>query len=92
MQRSEAEDTDDVATILHCNHRTRAANGKDNCSQDVIPAKAMKLSAEDVKAYDEILAPDPGRRTIAMTWSAATGAFFSEREKYYELSRARRAR
>ena len=52
----------------------------------------MKLSAEDVKAYDEILAPDPGRRTIAMTWSAATGAFFSEREKYYELSRARRAR
>ena len=52
----------------------------------------MKLSAEGVKAYDEILAPDPGRRTIAMTWSAATGAFFSEREKYYELSRARRAR
>ena len=46
----------------------------------------MKLSADDVKAYDEIIALDSGRRTVVMTWSAPTGAFFLEREKYYERS------
>ena len=64
----------------------QAAKGNDNCSQDVIPAKAMKLSADDVKAYNEIIALGSGRRTVVMTWSAPTGAFFLEREKYYERS------
>jgi hypothetical protein len=46
--------------IFHCNHRTRAANGNHTCSQDVMPAKAMKLSADDVKAKEEIIVLDPG--------------------------------
>ena len=29
----------------------------------------MKLSADDMKAYDEIIPLDPRRRTIVMTWS-----------------------
>ena len=44
-----------------------AAKGNDNCAQDVIPAKAMELSADDVKAYDEISALDPQGRTTATT-------------------------
>ena len=85
-------DTDGVATILHCNHRTQPANRNNTCSQDVIPAKAMKLSVDDMKACEEIVALDPGRRTILTTWSPSTGAFFVERNKYYELSRARTAK
>jgi hypothetical protein len=54
-----------------------------------MPAKAMKLSAEDVKAYDKIIVPDLGRRTIATTQSPTTGACFLEREKYHELARTR---
>jgi len=45
------------------------------CSK-IIPAKAMKLFAEKVNAYDEIIAVDPGRQTIAIMWSPTTGAFF----------------
>jgi hypothetical protein len=43
----------------------------------------MKLSAEDVKAYNEIIALDPGRNTIAKICNPTAGAFFLEREKYY---------
>jgi hypothetical protein len=46
----------------------------------------MKLSADDVKVYDEINVLDPGRRTIATTWNLATCAFFLEREEHYKLS------
>ena len=68
-------------------HHIQAAKGNDDCSHDVIPAKAMKLSPDD-----EIIALDSGRRTVVLTWSAPTGAFFLEREKYYERSQARRAK
>jgi hypothetical protein len=43
---------------LHCNYRTMAAKVNDKCSKDVIPTKAMKLSADDVKAYNAIIALD----------------------------------
>ena len=79
-------DTDGVAMTLHCSHRTQAGIGKDKCSQDVIPAKAMKLSAEDVKAYNEIIALDPGRKTIAKICNPTAGAFLLEREKSYEFA------
>jgi hypothetical protein len=52
------EDTDGVAMSLHCNYRTMAAKANDKCSQDVIPTKAMKLSADEVKAYNAIIALD----------------------------------
>ena len=59
--------TDGGAMVLHCNHRTQATNGNDHCSWDIISVKSMKLSADDVKVYDEINVLDPGRRTIATT-------------------------
>jgi hypothetical protein len=61
-QQNGLEDTDGVAMIFHCNHRTRAANGNHTCSQDVMPAKAMKLSADDVKAQEEIIVLGPEER------------------------------
>ena len=52
------EDTDGVAMSLHCNYRTMAAKVNGKCSQDVTPTKAMKLSADEVKAYNAIIALD----------------------------------
>jgi hypothetical protein len=48
--------TDGVAMILPCNRR----------SQDVTLAKAMKLSADDVKTCNKIIALDTERRTVAL--------------------------
>ena len=78
--------TDGGAIVLHCSHRTQATNGNDHCSWDIISVKSMKLSADDVKVYDEINVLDPERRTIATTWNLATCAFFLEREEHYKLS------
>ena len=54
-------------------------------SKEVISAKAMKPSAEDLKANDEGGAVDPGRRTAVAGWSLLTGAFFFERSKHQAL-------
>jgi hypothetical protein len=51
-------DTYCIAMNFHCNRRTQAAIGNHTCSQGAIPGKAMKLSADDVKAHDEIIALD----------------------------------
>jgi hypothetical protein len=56
------EDTNGVAMSLHCNYRTMAAKANDKCSQDVIPTKAMKLSADEVKAYNAIIALDQEKK------------------------------
>ena len=48
-------DIDGVAVIFHYKNCTQAAKGNDKCSQDIFPAEATKLSADDVKAYDEII-------------------------------------
>ena len=83
-------DPDSVAMVLQCNHRVKAEKGNDNCSDDIVPAKAMKLLAEELKAYDEFVPGDPDKRTILTSWSSTTGAFFLERTKYNELPRANR--
>jgi len=59
--------------------------------KQVTAAKAMKQSAEGVNAYDEIIAVGPGRRTIKTVWRPTRGAFFLERKRCKELSRAQRA-
>jgi hypothetical protein len=57
-------DTDGGAMILHCNHRTQAAKGSDYCFQDVMPGKSMKISAEDMKVYDETIGLEPGGKKV----------------------------
>ena len=83
-------DPDGVAMVLQCNHRVKAEKGNDNCSDDIVPAKAMKLLAEELKAYDEFVPGDPDKRTILTSWSSTTSAFFLEKTKYDELPRANR--
>ena len=75
---------------VHCNHQAEEDRGNE-CLKEVIPAKAMRLSGDKVNAYKGINAVDPGQRTIATMWIPTTGAFFSERKKNKELSRAQRA-
>ena len=76
--------------VLHCNHQVKEDRGNE-CSKEIIPAKAMELSAKRVNAYNEIIAIDPAGRTIATMGSPTTGAFFLERKEYKEFSRAQRA-
>ena len=53
-------DTEGVSPVLHCNHRTKHL-GNDDCSEELIPAKAMHLTDEEVKKFDEVLAINPYR-------------------------------
>jgi hypothetical protein len=34
---------------LHCNRRTKASKDNDNCSEGLMPAKAMQKSEEEAK-------------------------------------------
>ena len=45
-----ASSTDGVAMVLHCDHQLREDRGNE-CSKEVIPAKAIKLSAKKMNAY-----------------------------------------
>jgi hypothetical protein len=49
----------------------------------------MKLSADDVKAYDEIIPLDPGRRTIVMTWSVRCKTSQSQNTPYVCAAKVR---
>ena len=42
--------------------------------------------------FDEVLAVDSGRRTIATAWSPSSGAFFRDRNVYYKLSGVNKAK
>ena len=58
----------------------------------MIPAKAVHLTEEEVRKFDEVLAVDSGRRTIATAWSPSSGAFFRDRNVYYKLSGVNKAK
>jgi hypothetical protein len=77
--------------VLHCNHRTKQP-GSDDCSEGLIPAKAVHLTEEEVRKFDEVPAVDSGRRTIAPAWSPSSGAFFRDRNVYYKLSGVNKAK
>ena len=53
-------DTDGGCMVLHCNYRTKQP-GSEDCSKGLIPAKAVHLTKEEVKKFDEVLAIDFGR-------------------------------
>jgi len=84
-------DTESVSLVLHCNHRTKHL-GNDDCSEELIPAKAMHLTDEEVKKFGEVLAINSGRRTIAPAWSPSSGAFFRDRNVYYKLSSVKKVK
>ena len=90
-QRSRFLATDGVSLVLHCNPRTKQP-GDDDCSEGLIPAKAMHLTAEEVKKLDEVLAIDPGRQTIATAWLPSSEAFFLDKNVYYKLSGVSKAK
>ena len=52
----------------------------------------MHLTDEEVKKFDEVLAGDPGRRTIATVWSPSSGEFSLDRNVYYKLSGVNKAK
>ena len=84
-------DTESVSLVLHCNHRTKQP-GSDDCSEGLIPAKAVHLTEEEVRKFDEVPAVDSGRRTTAPAWSPSSGAFFRDRNVYYKLSGVNKAK
>ena len=84
-------DTESVSLVLHCNHRTKQP-GSDDCSEGLTPAKAVHLTEEEVRKFDEVPAVDSGRRTIAPAWSPSSGAFFRDRNVYYKLSGVNKAK
>jgi len=69
---------------VHCNHRTKQP-GNDDCSEGLVPAKAVHLTDKEVKKLDEVLAINPYRRTVATAWLPSSGAFFLDRNVYYKL-------
>ena len=84
-------DTEGVSLVLHCNHGTKQP-GSDDCSEGLIPAKAVHLTEEEVRKFDEVSAVDSGRRTVAPAWSPSSGAFFRDRNVYYKLSGVNKAK